>query len=74
MTDLPWSLRATTAPLGTAGRVSDAKHISDAGGIQVLHICPATGNLPTRMTRSAWAALCAATQRRQRERECIDQG
>ena len=64
MNDLPWSLRATTAPLGIAGRVSDAKHIRDAGGIQALHICPATGNAPTRMLRASWVRLCAATQER----------
>ena len=65
MTDLPWSLRATTAPLGIAGRVSDAKQIRDDGGITILHICPATGNAPTRMTRASWDRLCAATQLRQ---------
>lgn len=71
MNDLPWSLRTTTAPLGIAGRVSDAKQIRDAGGIR-LHICPATGNAPTRMTRASWERLCAATQRKSLERECID--
>jgi hypothetical protein len=70
--DLPWSLRTTTAPLGIRVRVSDAKQIRDAGGIQALHICPATGNAPTRMTRASWDRLCAATQERSRERECID--
>ena len=69
--DLPWSLHTTSAPLGHKG-VSDAKQIRDAGGIKLLHICPATNNLPTRMTRAAWATLCAATQRKARERECID--
>lgn len=73
MRDLPWSLHTTTAPIGSKGRgVSDAKQIRDAGGIKLPHICPATGNLPTRMTRAAWATLCAATQRKARERECID--
>ena len=67
MRDLPWSLRTTSAPLGHKG-VSDAKQICDAGGIKLLHICPATNNLPTRMTRAAWATLCAATQRKARER------
>lgn len=71
MRDLPWSLHTTSAPLGHKG-VSDAKQIRDAGGIKLLHICPATNNLPTRMTRAAWATLCAATQRKARERECID--
>ncbi len=71
MKDLPWSLRTTMAPLGRKGR-GDAKQIRDAGGIQALHICPATGNAPTRMTRASWEVLCAATQRRSRERECID--
>lgn len=71
MRDLPWNLRATTAPLGIAGRVSDAKQIRDAGGIR-LHICPDTGNAPTRMTRVSWDRLCAATQRRSLERERID--
>ena len=71
MNDLPWSLRTTTAPLGIAGRVSDAKQIRDAGGVR-LHICPATGNAPTRMTRASWERLCAATQRKSLERECID--
>ena len=72
MNDLPWNLRTTTAPLGIAGRVSDAKQIRDAGGVQALHICPATGNAPTRMTRVSWERLCAATQRKSLERECID--
>lgn len=71
MRDLPWSLHTTSAPLGHKG-VSDAKQICDAGGIKLLHICPVTNNLPTRMTRAAWATLCAATQRKARERECID--
>ena len=71
MKDLPWSLRTTMAPLGRKHR-GDAKQIHDAGGIQALHICPATGNAPTRMTRASWEVLCAATQRRSRERECID--
>lgn len=71
MNDLPWSLHTTSAPLGHKG-VSDAKQIRAAGGIQALHICPATNNLPTRMTRDAWDVLCAATQERSRERECID--
>ena len=73
MRDLPWSLHTTSAPIGIKGRgVSDAKQIRDAGGIQGLHICPATGNAPTRMTRTSWDRLCAATQQRSRERECID--
>jgi len=71
MRDLPWNLRATTAPLGIAGRVSDAQQIRDAGGIR-LHICPATSNLPTRITRASWERLCAATQLKSLERECID--
>lgn len=43
---------------------SDSKQIRDAGGIRA-RICPATNNLPTKMSRAAWDRTCKATQKAQ---------
>ncbi|MDY0013868.1 MAG: hypothetical protein RBS40_13365 [Rhodocyclaceae bacterium] len=62
---LPAALRTTTAPLGLRSKNSHgSKQTLNAGGIRV-RICPATSNLPTRMTRPAWDALCRSTQERE---------
>ena len=42
----------------------NSKQIRDAGGIRAM-ICPATNNLPTRMTKASWRRLCEGTQKRQ---------
>lgn len=42
----------------------EAKQILDDGGIMV-RICPATSNLPTRMSEAGWQALCKSTSRRE---------